>query len=385
VRILAFHLMPYVDINPDFAEKHGGAWVTLPNTYFDRKAGFALYNRFLDELEYADASGFDGVCVNEHHQNGYGLMPMPGVFAGALARRTKGWLALLGRALPLVNNPLNIAEEFAEIDQLTGGRLIAGFVRGIGAEYHSSGVNPTESHDRFHEAHDLIVRAWTEPGPFHFEGKYYDYEYVNTWPRTYQEPHPQIWIPSQGSSETIRFAAAKEHRYTYLQTFSPITAVAKYMQMYKDEARAQGYEATPDQLGWSVPIYVAATDEQAREEARPHAEMFVNKLLKMEVEMLLPPGYTTLQSMKGVMAAKAGLTVDRTLETLIDSGAFIVGSPKTVREKLLEAQRQIGFGNLLMTIQFGTLPHDLTMNNIKLLGEEVVPFIKEHAGMTAAL
>jgi len=126
-----------------------------------------------------------------------------------------------------VNNPLNIAEEFAEIDQLTGGRLIAGFVRGIGSEYHSSGVNPTESHDRFHEAHDLIVRAWTEPGPFRFEGKYYDYEYVNTWPRTYQEPHPQIWIPSQGSSETIRFAAAKNHRYTYLQTFSPITAVAK--------------------------------------------------------------------------------------------------------------------------------------------------------------
>ena len=385
MRILAFHLMPYVDINPDFAEKHGGAWVTLPNTYFDRQAGYALYNRFLDELEYADASGFDGVCVNEHHQNGYGLMPMPGVFAGALARRTKGWLALLGRALPLVNNPLNIAEEFAEIDQLTGGRLIAGFVRGIGAEYHSSGMNPTESHDRFHEAHDLIVRAWTQPGPFHFEGKYYDYEYVNTWPRTYQEPHPQIWIPSQGSGETIRFAAAKEHRYTYLQTFSPIAAVAKYMQMYKEEARAQGYEATADQLGWSVPIYCAATDEQAREEARPHAEMFVNKLLKMEVEMLLPPGYTTLQSMKGVMAAKAGLIVDRTLENLLDSGAFIVGSPKTVREKLVEAQRQIGFGNLLMTIQFGTLPHDLTMSNITLLAREVIPYIKEHADVSTAI
>ncbi len=311
-------------------------------------------------------------------------MPMPGVFAGALARRTKGWLALLGRALPLVNNPLNIAEEFAEIDQLTGGRLIAGFVRGIGAEYHSSGVNPTESHDRFHEAHDLIVRAWTEPGPFHFEGKYYDYEYVNTWPRTYQEPHPQIWIPSQGSSETIRFAAAKEHRYTYLQTFSPISAVAKYMAMYKDVAREQGYEATPDQLGWSLPIYCAATDEQAREEARPHAEMFVNKLLKMPPEMLVPPGYTTIASMKGMMAAKAGMTVDRKLEDLLEAGSFIVGSPKTVREKLIEAQRQIGFGNLLMTVQFGTLPHDLTMNNIKLLAEEVVPYIKEHAAMTAA-
>jgi alkanesulfonate monooxygenase SsuD/methylene tetrahydromethanopterin reductase-like flavin-dependent oxidoreductase (luciferase family) len=376
--------MPYSEIDPSFYEKYGPAWVTLPNALFDRKAGYRLYNRFLDELEYADSAGFDGICVNEHHQNGYGMMPQPGVFAGALARRTTGWLALLGRALPLVNNPLNIAEEFAEIDQLTGGRLIAGFVRGIGSEYHSSGVNPTESHDRFHEAHDLIVRAWTEPGPFRFEGKYYDYEYVNTWPRTFQDPHPQIWIPSQGSSETIRFAAAKNHRYTYLQTFSPITAVAKYMQMYKDVANEQGYEATPDQLGWSLPIYCAATDEQAREEARPHAEMFVNKYLKISPEMLLPPGYTTVASIKGMMQAKAGMLVDRKLEDLLDSGMFIVGSPKTVREKLVEAQRQIGFGNLLMTIQFGTLPHDLTMNNIKLLAEEVVPYIKQHAKMSTA-
>ncbi len=372
--------MPYVDLDLSFAKSYPAAWVTLPNTYFDRKAGYALYNRFLDELEFADASGFDGVCVNEHHQNGYGLMPAPGVFAGALARRTKGWLALLGRALPLVNNPLNIAEEFAEIDQLTGGRLIAGFVRGIGSEYHSSGVNPTESHGRFHEAHDLIVRAWSETGPFHFEGKYYDYEYVNTWPRTFQEPHPQIWIPSQGSTETIRWAAAKEHRYTYLQTFSPISAVAKYMQMYKDVAREQGYEAAPDQLGWSVPVYVAETDERAREEARPHAEAFVNKFLKKPMEMLLPPGYLTLPSMKGVLQAKAGLAVDRTLDDLLESGAFVVGSPQTVCEKLIEAQRQIGFGNLLMTIQFGTLPHDLTMKNIQILGSQVVPQIKAFAG-----
>jgi alkanesulfonate monooxygenase SsuD/methylene tetrahydromethanopterin reductase-like flavin-dependent oxidoreductase (luciferase family) len=384
MRVLAFHLMPYADLDLSFSPKYPAAWVTLPNAYFDRKAGYKLYNRFLDELEYADANGFDGVCVNEHHQNGYGLMPVPGVFAGALARRTKGWLALLGRALPLVNNPLNIAEEFAELDQLTGGRLIAGFVRGIGSEYHSSGVNPTESHDRFHEAHDLIVRAWTEPGPFHFEGKYYDYEYVNTWPRTYQEPHPPIWIPSQGSSETIRWAAASEHRYTYLQTFSPISAVKRYMQMYKDVARENGYEATPDQLGWSVPVYVAETDERARAEAKPHAEAFVNKFLKKPMEMLLPPGYLTLASMKGVMQAKAGLAKERTLDELMETGAFIVGSPETVREKLIDAQREIGFGNLLLTIQFGTLPHDLTMRNIELLGKHVVPQIKERAEATAS-
>ncbi len=384
MRVLAFHLMPYADLDLSFSDTYDAAWVVLPNTYFDREKGHKLYNRYLDELEYADAAGFDGVCVNEHHQNAYGLMPIPGVMAGALARRTKGWLALLGRALPLVNNPLNIAEEFAMLDEITGGRIIAGFVRGIGSEYHSSGVNPTESHDRFHEAHDLIVRAWTEPGPFHFEGKYYDFEYVNTWPRTYQVPHPQIWIPSQGSSETIRWAAAAERRYTYLQTFSPIAAVRRYMLMYKDEARKAGYEPTADQLGWSVPVYVAETDEKAREEARPHVEAFLNKYLRKPREMLLPPGYLTLPSMKGVMQAKAGMSTFQSMEDVLDKGSFIVGSAKTVREKLLDAQREIGFGNLLLTVQFGTLPHDLTMKNIDLLGSHVVPYLKDRAATDAS-
>jgi alkanesulfonate monooxygenase SsuD/methylene tetrahydromethanopterin reductase-like flavin-dependent oxidoreductase (luciferase family) len=104
--------------------------------------------------------------VNEHHQTAYGMMPSPIVTASALARRTKkAKIAILGSALPLRSHPMMVAEEHAMIDVISGGRLISGFVRGIGAEYHTFGVNPTFSHDRFHEAHDLIVRAWTEKGP----------------------------------------------------------------------------------------------------------------------------------------------------------------------------------------------------------------------------
>jgi len=106
-----------------------------------------------------DQLGFDGVGVNEHHQTAYGLMATPGVIAGALSRRIKGKIAVLGRALPLLNNPLQVAEEFAILDGITGGRLIAGFVRGIGAEYYVYGTSPAQSHARFLEAHDLIVRA----------------------------------------------------------------------------------------------------------------------------------------------------------------------------------------------------------------------------------
>ena len=90
-------------------------------------------------------------------------MPSPIVIASILARETKRCkIAMLGSAIPLREHPLTLAEEHAMIDTISGGRLISGFVRGIGAEYHAFGVNPAESHDRFHEAHDLIVRAWTE-------------------------------------------------------------------------------------------------------------------------------------------------------------------------------------------------------------------------------
>jgi alkanesulfonate monooxygenase SsuD/methylene tetrahydromethanopterin reductase-like flavin-dependent oxidoreductase (luciferase family) len=186
-----------------------------------------------------------------------------------------------------------VAEEHAMIDVISGGRLISGFVRGIGAEYHTFGVNPTFSHDRFHEAHDLIVRAWTEKGPFPSRVIHYRVTYVNLWPQPLQKPHPPIWIPSQGSKETIDWASHPDRRYTYLQTFSPAKVVARYLKMYRDTCKGYGYDAKDSQLGWAVPVYVGTTDESARKEAREHFETFRNVFVRMPIEMLLPPGYTS--------------------------------------------------------------------------------------------
>jgi alkanesulfonate monooxygenase SsuD/methylene tetrahydromethanopterin reductase-like flavin-dependent oxidoreductase (luciferase family) len=375
-----FHLMPYADLDLDFDRKYDSAWVTLPNSYYDPKKGHRLYNRYLDELEYADEVGFDGVCLNEHHQNAYGLMPIPGVMAGALARRTKrAKIAVLGRALPLLNNPLSVAEEFAMIDNITGGRLIAGFVRGIGAEYHSWAVNPTYSHERYREAHDLIIRAWTEIGPFPFEGKHYRFEYVNCWPRPYQEPHPPVWIPSTGSYETIEWAAAPERKYTYLQTFSPVTALAHYMTAYREAADRYGYVASPDQLGWAVPIYVAETDEIAYAEAKPHIEAFLNKFLKIPPLMLLPPGYTTRRSLQGMIKARETLSDARSIDSVIKVGMFLCGSPATIRAKIEQYQNEIGFGHLIAFMQFGTQPHEQVMKSTTLFAKDVMPYFRRRA------
>jgi alkanesulfonate monooxygenase SsuD/methylene tetrahydromethanopterin reductase-like flavin-dependent oxidoreductase (luciferase family) len=375
MKFFLFHLMPYADLDLRFTEKYDTAWVTLPNSYFDAEKGHALYNRYLDELELGDQLDFDGVGINEHHQNAYGLMPTPGVIAGALSRRIKGKIAVLGRALPLLNNPLQIAEEFAMLDQITGGRLIAGFVRGIGAEYYSYGISPAQSHARFLEAHDLIVRAWTEIGPFHFEGDHYDMQYVNTWPRPYQKPHPPVWIPSQCSRETIVWAAEK--KYTYLQTYSPVAAVKRFLDMYKEEAQKNGYTASPDQLGWMAPIYVAQTDEQAYAEAKPHIEAFVSKFLRMPQQLSRPPGYLSARSAQAVMSAKSVLSAERTIDVLLEEGSFICGSVETVARKIQETQATIGYGNQLCLMQFGTLPPDLTRKNIELFGTKVMPLLRQ--------
>jgi alkanesulfonate monooxygenase SsuD/methylene tetrahydromethanopterin reductase-like flavin-dependent oxidoreductase (luciferase family) len=376
MRFFNFHLMPYAEVDIDAIERNGTAWVTFSNRHYDAEAGAGLYHRYLDELEYADKLGFDGVCVNEHHQTPYGMMPIPGVLAGALARSIeRADIAVLGRALPLLNNPLMVAEEYAMLDNLSRGRLIAGFVRGIGAEYHTTGSNPGESHARFHEAHDLIVRAWTEEGPFAYEGEHYKFDYVNVWPRPYRTPHPPIWIPSQGSASTIEWAARMG--YTYCQTLSPIASVARFFQLYRDEAEKAGRVATPDNLAWSNTIYVAETDAKAVSEARPHLEALVNRLLKMPIHMLLPPGYTSIESLKRIRAARPALAKPQSIEDLIAAGVVIVGGPETVRQRLAEYQELAGFNTSLTKTQFGTLPGDMTRANMDAIAREVLPYFQE--------
>jgi alkanesulfonate monooxygenase SsuD/methylene tetrahydromethanopterin reductase-like flavin-dependent oxidoreductase (luciferase family) len=377
MQVILFHLMPYAELDLDAGRKNGTVWVKLPNRHFDPQKGHKLYNRYLDELEYGETLGFDAISVNEHHQTAYGMMPSPIVTASALARRTtRVKIAILGSALPLRSHPLTVAEEHAMIDVISGGRLISGFVRGIGAEYHTFGVNPTFSHERFHEAHDLIVRAWTEPGPFSFQGKHYNVQYVNLWPRPYQKPHPPIWIPSQGSKETIDWASHPDRRYTYLQTFSPAKVVSRYLKMYRDTCKGYGYEAKDSQLGWAVPVYVGRDDESARREAKAHFEAFRNVFVRMPLEMLLPPGYTSRESLKNVMKAKAQMFGDVTVDQALELGLFVCGSPQTVRSTFERYWSEMRFGNLLVMCQFGTLPADLTRKNLELFAREVMPALK---------
>jgi len=128
MKVLWFHLMPYTRLPEDFAQQHASVWVDIDPALFDARFAHTLYNEFMDELEHAAELGFDGICVNEHHQNGYGLMPSPNLIAASLARRTSdAAIVVLGNSLALYNPPVRVAEEMAMLDCISGGRLVAGF------------------------------------------------------------------------------------------------------------------------------------------------------------------------------------------------------------------------------------------------------------------
>jgi len=380
VQFFYFHLMPWPELPDDVDHTHPPSWVTLSNRIYDPQRGHALYNEYLDEMEAAERLGYDGLGVNEHHQNAYGTMPSPNLMAAALIRRTqRAKIAILGNALPLRDHPLRIAEEIAMLDVMSGGRIISGFVRGIGCEYLSLGVNPTYSRERFYEAHDLIVRAWTEPGPFAHEGKHYRVRYANVWPRPLQQPHPPIWLPSQGSTETIRWAA--QRRYPFVSVFTSLAHTTRLLDEYKTAAVAAGYVAPPEQLGFAIPTYVAETDARARDEARPHILWLFQRGLNIPPHWLVPPGYITEESLRKFLGADLRPLSDLSFEELDAGGYMLVGSAKTVADRLEDMRRQLGFGLFIGSARMGNMPRHKALKTMELFAREVIPrFRKTGAG-----
>ena len=380
MRFYMFHLMPWPYLPADFRDTHDSAWVTCENALYDPVQGHEVYNRYLDELELADQLGFDGVCVNEHHQNAYGLMPSPNIMAACLARRTsRAKIVILGNVLTLYDHPLRVAEEIAMLDVITGGRIVSGQVVGTGNEFFSYNVNPTYARERFHEAHDLILKAWTHPGPFAWEGTHYRFRYVNVWPRPMQQPHPPVWIPGSGSRETIDWVAQQRYTYMVLPTLAPYAirqATARYL---REACAREGYVVRHEQIGWGIGVYVAETDARAVAEYEPHFWYYAKNLLLNRDTFLYPPGHSSVPSVLTVLEARrkgrpGGFS---TWEEIQQAGYVIVGSPATVRDRLKEIAADTGLGTLIPNFSVGNVPHDLTRKSIELFAREVMPALRE--------
>jgi alkanesulfonate monooxygenase SsuD/methylene tetrahydromethanopterin reductase-like flavin-dependent oxidoreductase (luciferase family) len=375
-----FHLMPYTELPEDFRDKHPSVWVDIHSSLFDPRRAHLMYNDFMDELEFAAECGFDAVCVNEHHSNGYGLMPSPNLIASALARRTTDTaLCVMGNSLALYNPPTRVAEEFAMIDCISGGRLIAGFPVGTPMDTcFAYGQNPSMLRERYYEAHDLVMRAWTEEDTFAFNGRFNQQRYVNIWPRPVQKPHPPIWIPGGGSIETWQWCAATDHVYAYLSYFGYKAGQAT-MTGFWNEMKKLGKEPNPYHAGFLQFVGVAETQEEAYQLYREPAEYFYGRCLHVDARFAGPPGYTSEATLRVgaisqvAQAASRLQMLAREMDAIVDKGYVIIGSPDEVADRLRQVAKDLNVGHLMLLLQFGNMGKDLAAYNTKLFAEKVMP------------
>jgi alkanesulfonate monooxygenase SsuD/methylene tetrahydromethanopterin reductase-like flavin-dependent oxidoreductase (luciferase family) len=361
--------------------------------------------------------------LNEHHDTSFCMGSVMNVEASVLARITKKVkIALLGNPLPVVGNPLRLAEELAMIDMISGGRLVSGWVRGGGSEQYASNANPAFNREYFNEAHEVVVKAWTQPGPFRYEGKHFHYRFIDPWVLPVQKPHPPIWIPGLLSPETVEWCA--EHRYPYiaLATFLPPTL--DLWDFYRDAAAKQGYQVGTENFGYLQKVYVAETDEKAMEIAK--YDMFggagIGYSLFGQPQWMFPPGYNSKQATKRMarqftrpdatagspwagpaQAAEArqkvsdaqvqhrsGIwenpqsNVESTRAQIYDSFPDVVkqfqvvcGTPKTVLPKIRTILEVLRPGIFIFWQNDGPITREDRLNNIKMIGTEVMPAVRE--------
>jgi alkanesulfonate monooxygenase SsuD/methylene tetrahydromethanopterin reductase-like flavin-dependent oxidoreductase (luciferase family) len=377
-----FHLMPYRDLPPDFERRYRSAYIDP--VWFDvadaDKVG-QYYNWTLDEMVHAARAGIHGLCTNQHHQNVYGFMVNPSLMGSVLAKLTndlKVAIVQIGSTLPSTTPPTRIAEEYAMLDCISGGRLIAGFPTGLPTDATiSNGVVPIEQRERYREALQLVLKAWSAREVFAWNGKHYQLPMVSLWPRPIQQPHPPIWIPGSGSATTVEFVVGRDDCFCHLSYFGAKNAetLGDY---YWDTVARLGRDANPYRLGFLQLIGVAETDAAAEAYA-PHVEYFFHKLLYTPQYYQAIPGYMDHASLERALRAPLRQRFDlRDLKykDFVERGFLIAGSPKTVRDQLLAGVKRLRIGHLLALLHFGSMPHPLCLQNIDLFCSEVLPHLE---------
>lgn len=398
---------PYQDPNSGYFGNTGRSItdLSMSNASYDPRLGADLFNRYLDEKLYIEEVGFDGMMLNEHHSTPFCMGQVVNLEAAILARITKrAKIVILGNILPIWDDPLWLAEELAAIDMISRGRLVTGWVRGTGRESVAHNAQAPYNWERFQEAHDFIIDAWTRDGPFRWEGDHYQYRYVNPWSRPYQSPHPQIWIPGVMSRNTVAWSA--QHRYPYLMLATELEPTKESYAYYDEVAKQSGYEAQTQHRGYLLKVHVDETEELAEEAGRKYVQGPSNPFLEgnqgtVQSHLQNLPGLTqrnnllpTMKSYaarlsrgrgaqhlpKGIQAGKDATTPPPVEDPYLDltkKYSIISGTPKTVIPKVKHVLETLRPGTIFFWDGDGAMTHEDSMRSLRLMGEEVIPAVRE--------
>ena len=331
-----------------------------------------VVQREMEQMAWTEELGFDSIWLTEHHFIEYGLSVSPALLAAAAAMRTQRVRIGLAAAILPFHDPVRLAEELAMVDILSGGRLDVGVGRGNRpVEFEGYRVPQIENRERFEEALEIMVRAWTKER-FAFEGRHFTIPEIRVIPKPLQQPHPPLYVVCV-SPDTIEATALRGLPMLNSILRGPIDPLVQQRDTYVKACRKAGRSETEiagllGRWGVSRHIYVAASDAQAQAEAKD-AEMWYQEALRRflipedieRVHPLLQPGFR----------AAAERLAHITWEQLV-AETLAVGSPDTVADKLAE-MRDLGVGEVLCWMNFGGLPQAQVRRSMELFSREVLP------------
>jgi alkanesulfonate monooxygenase SsuD/methylene tetrahydromethanopterin reductase-like flavin-dependent oxidoreductase (luciferase family) len=376
IKLYFFHHHHYLDI-PEDRDRYHSTMVDYPNSLYDPEKGHALYQRHLRTMRLAEQLGFDGLAINEHHSMAYSMTPTCSLMGAALVTATSR-VKILEAGVPInLMYPNRVAEEYAMLDVMSGGRMEFAFPLGTGMEYwaNEGTVNPTTSRARFRESLDVILRAWTEDGPIRYEGDFYNYRFLNPWPKPLQKPTPKCFIVGSGSQETVQLAVDYDMGYSIV--FVPIANQLRAFEKMRELAAERGRTVAPDELIINVIAYVADSDEEAVREARPHIETFFSWFHRVPPKYLVPPGYvTTAEFLRRASDAAMADSTHASWDDMVAIGRIACGSPATVADTIVHWCQEAGCSRVNVILENGDMPEWKTIKNMTLFAGDVMPRIR---------
>ena len=354
----------------------------LPDSSPATKSAVEYFDEVLQMSRLADEAGLDYVKMTEHYLNPYGgYCPSPLTFLTAVAAQTRSIRLMTGCVLPVFHHPIQLASDIAMVDALSGGRLEIGFARAyLPYEFEALGVPMDGSRARFEATIEAVRRLLTEEGVTE-DTPFFSFKDATVLPRPTQDPRPPFWIAAVRSPES--FVRIGELGHGLLITPSGTsfddTLVASYRESF---ARTHGTAAAP-RVAASLPLYVAATDQEARRIADPH----LGEYLKVWTAALARWDDTASRDYQGYTGFNR---IARTLtaKDLRSSGTAFVGSPEHVIDQIGRFQDRLSADVLLWQTDFGGLGGPDALRSLELFASEVMPAVsgdRSPAASAAAL
>jgi len=325
-----------------------------------------------DIMVRSEEYGFDSVWPAEHHFSEYGYCASPAVSLAAVAARTKKIRLGTGVVVLPLNHPIRIAEDYAIIDLMSGGRVDLGLGRGYQPhEFQGYGIDQTRSRDMFREGVEIIQKAWTEER-FTYEGEFYQAHDLSVRPKPLQKPHPPIWMASL-SPETFELCG----RYGFNLMCAPVFGFdvnrgAAQIEQYRQALRDHGRDPANFEVAGLTMTYVADTSQAALDDFADPVMWYYHTFTKY---IAPPPGQEAVPTYEMYTRARDFLA-SATWDAVVKGGAVIAGSPDRVVDRIGRITEACGITHYLCWTRIGGLAHSKVMRSMELMASKVMPQLR---------